>query len=557
MPEDTSHPRNSSGDNTSHLSNSGSTGNNRPASNNRNFAPQNPNGPTDENNPNRRHRRDLGIFDRFMDTFLRGARLRNSSSRNNRSPSPVRNDITEELLRSATEDSRSGQEEEEEEQEHPHVQPQATVPGAGDEDSERAIIITVNYVFSDESRPTAPNRSGSLIMSLPNNASNREPGVIQEFIRLATQMAYSSIINGLHQEKGTTLEKFRSFNEVPRKDLGDNETCSICFEKFELLEKEKREQELGTDDEIVHHKKRRLFDESSVTTSSSSNSRNDERVHEGAEPSRNPVFLMDYSSDFNHVPIKMPCSHVFGQDCLCEWLKSHTTCPLCRFSVAEEDSNVLSNNEARNVSIFTIPADSNSSSFRNVSVRNSIVQTPFAADAIDGDGSTERVHYFGFNPASTSPRLVTPVPSSEFDPFSLQPNQPQQQLLQQPPIRRIFRSTRSRREREARLSQESRNLNPFAEVVDYIRGRGSALRQPEPLFPIGMTSRRTANGIETRLTDQLDENANEDVVGDDSNNERDDDLNMRSLYDASPMPEARSHREGDGEGNNGGSHMGN
>ena len=67
---------------------------------------------------------------------------------------------------------------------------------------DRAIIITVNYVFSDENRPAVPNRSGSLIMSLPNNASNREPSVIQEFIRLATQMAYSSIVTGLNRERG-------------------------------------------------------------------------------------------------------------------------------------------------------------------------------------------------------------------------------------------------------------------------------------------------------------------------------------------------------------------
>ena len=39
-------------------------------------------------------------------------------------------------------------------------------------------------------------------MSLPNNASNREPSVIQEFIRLATQMAYSSIVTGLNRERG-------------------------------------------------------------------------------------------------------------------------------------------------------------------------------------------------------------------------------------------------------------------------------------------------------------------------------------------------------------------
>lgn len=530
MPEDTSRTRDDSGDHTSQLSNTANDSGNESTNTNRTFASQNSNTATNNDNPNRRHRRDLGIFDRFMDTFLRGARLRNEN-RNNRSPSPIVNEITEEVRNGTIDASQSEQENGRTSSLH------SSSPPNVEDDHERAIIITVNYVFSDENRPTAPNRSGSLIMSLPNNASNREPGVIQEFIRLATQMAYSSIVNGLYQEKGTTLEKFKTFTEVARKDLGDNETCSICFEKFELLEQETKEQGLVSDDEIVHHKKRRLFDESSVTTSSSSNSRDHGTLGGGrgetatTTDQTSPVFLIDHVGDFEHVPIKMPCSHVFGQDCLCEWLKSHTTCPLCRFSVAE-DNNVLSNNEGRNVSIFTIPSESTASSFRNISVRNSTVQTPILSDNNGGERATEAMHYFGFSPAAT-PELSTPVSSSNVD-----------SDVSQQPTRRNFRLTRSRQEREARLPHDSRNSNPFSEVVDYIRGRTSGLRQPESLFPIGMTSRRTANGIETRLTDQLDGSNDRNDV------DENDDLNMRSLFDASPMPEARDRNEDERGGQN-------
>ncbi|KAF7951855.1 hypothetical protein EAE96_007153 [Botrytis aclada] len=33
----------------------------------------------------------------------------------------------------------------------------------------------------------------------------------------------------------------------------------------------------------------------------------------------------------NHEPSKMPnCGHIFGRDCIVEWLKNNDTCPLCR-----------------------------------------------------------------------------------------------------------------------------------------------------------------------------------------------------------------------------------
>lgn len=38
----------------------------------------------------------------------------------------------------------------------------------------------------------------------------------------------------------------------------------------------------------------------------------------------------------SHVATKMPCGHIFGHLCICEWLRSNNSCPLCRVAVESE-----------------------------------------------------------------------------------------------------------------------------------------------------------------------------------------------------------------------------
>lgn len=297
----------------------------------------------------------------------------------------------------------------------------------------RAIVITVNYLFSDQNRPDNPNRSGSLVLSLPNNTNNRDPNSIQEFIRIATQMAYTLVMNGLqNQPRGITLDKFELFEKmnVRHFDEDDSKVCSICFEDFDDLVEEGEEEEeeeddgqASVDDELenqsggnkeedkegyVVRKRRRLVNKTSrlfrrfsrshteaiedgerrtpnvsetssvsdyatpfasnnssvrpnigTPTSSNNTSPTTNRTQPLHQPqsttqaaqtahtaqtvqsgqtnqgASRPVYLIDVKDPFGHSPIKMPCNHIFGQDCLSEWLKLHSTCPLCRYSVAE------------------------------------------------------------------------------------------------------------------------------------------------------------------------------------------------------------------------------
>ena len=236
-------------------------------------------------------------------------------------------------------------------------------------DDDQAIVITVNYVFSDQNNPDTPNRLGLLVMLLPNNLLNREPLAIQEFVRLATQMAYLSIFDGsgnhLFPGRGITFDKFTLFPFVTHLD-DDNRKCYICFEDMELGAREPEPADdaaaAGTASEGDRTvKKRRLYDNTSETTSRDSLLSTAPAATESAalralttlgdganttdganssgsatgDSGRPPKYLCDHREEFAHVAIELPCHHVFGRSCLLEWLKDHATCPLCREKLEE------------------------------------------------------------------------------------------------------------------------------------------------------------------------------------------------------------------------------
>ena len=323
-----------------------------------------------------------------------------------------------------------------------------------------ATIITVDYVYSDQNRPDNPNRTGSLVLSLPATVIGSGNSVsIQEMISMATQMAYSLILSHVKKKKGITLSKFQGYEKVRLSDiLPGSRTCSICLEELSPLEEETkidvaREKEraraktkakakakakaaeIDYDDDhedeavssvygdnIITSKKRRLLDKtnklirrfsrsktetveearnqqeqpqdqrqrpqrsglvsddsspstpfstgpdiaftpptaepiesphlapvedslasstSETTNESNAASNMDSNATAGANASETdssrPVYLSDYTGLFLHIPIKLPCSHIFGQDCLFEWLKENSTCPLCRESLADPE----------------------------------------------------------------------------------------------------------------------------------------------------------------------------------------------------------------------------
>lgn len=354
-----------------------------------------------------------------------------------------------------------------------------------------AIIITVDYVFSDENNPTNPNRTGSLVISMPNNASNRDPRVIQEFIRLATQMAHSSIVSGLHKPRGITVEKFNSFPIKDPLELAGNTDCSICFEHFETLNRKKRsapeddDSDTSYDDENAM-KRRKANDTAAINSDNTAATENPRRL---SVP--DPNYLAGCKMAFLHVPVQMPCGHIFGKSCLYEWLKSNSSCPLCRHSVAENGPPTY------------LPA--------------AIPQTTATTTT-----TTPNV----FDSASTRPPLLDSLTA------------PLTSFTQMPPNARVNRPSRYRGlvsgNGEGSFLNILRN-DHIAELVNAGTQAQGSRSSPSTLpgvlallsrsgpeqdliFPAGVSSRRTSSGVETRST----ENADHEVL---------DFLHLRSLVD--------------------------
>lgn len=371
-------------------------------------------------------------------------------------------------------------------------------------DNAGAIVITVNYMFMEGTDQANPGRTGSLVVTLPNNATNREPRIILQFISLATRMAYSALVtNAPKVHRGVTLDKFQSFAVKNATDLADT-VCSICFEQYDMKEEVAPIPDISL--ETVASKKRKLGIDSHCVSASSSTERlpeaaravsanadsatipaadstpsatnsgpsADTETSSSAAPASNDSeeppqkYLCEHDEEYGHLPLQMPCGHIFGQSCLCHWLKENITCPLCRVSVGDESRQ---RHQFGPISYIR---------FGGLNDLGDGSATTANADGGDatpddsGPGFFDRAALALFNSLLTLSREAPPLP--------LVPD---------------------------RTERRNRNSS-VAPVIDNILSYfGRARRQREAdnsgatsLFASGVASRRTENGVQTVASDQ-------------------------------------------------------
>ena len=362
-------------------------------------------------------------------------------------------------------------------------------------DPSGSIIITVNYMFLDGTEGDGPGRTGSLVVTLPNNPSNREPRAIQQFISLATRMAYLVLVNNTTRKRGITPDKFREFPVKPLLTLNE-QSCAICFERFEEIH--------PIDDDLdCITKKRKMNLREPTPTATSSN----DREHN--------TTLESCSAEWKHVPVELPCGHIFGQSCLAHWLNDNRSCPLCRKNLCEGEEGDDERSEVPPVTYLRFGGPGNGG-------MHLYGDNPRAQ-------STERPE-----PEANEPQEETQPPTGESEPDTQSQDHPGLLRRATSVIFHPHRLQLGRNALERTMPGFSRSLlssnmgrrrnSPVSPMITQILnlfGRNRRRREEDQsgassIFASGVSSRRTANGVET-TTNENGHNLDESAFGPDFN----------------------------------------
>ncbi|KAH3686112.1 hypothetical protein WICPIJ_002911, partial [Wickerhamomyces pijperi] len=257
-----------------------------------------------------------------------------------------------------------------------------TVPPAAstlDRQTQRNMYVSVTYMYTQaqmvnadtpEERVIPVTRTGTILLTVPDIPANRTDSEIGQLVEFAASIALGAIAaHGWTRTQGIKVETFEKFPVLTKDQIQDH-TCPICFEDYIIegpasLESEvessqksgdKRKRASG-DSELLSSKrpakKARLSNNTNTTNTSGPISPNNEPSTSSASASTfpsstrvlsnlNPLIGSSSQSvpapQYKHVAVKLPCAHVFGRDCLYEWLKTKNSCPLCR-KVVHTDTN--------------------------------------------------------------------------------------------------------------------------------------------------------------------------------------------------------------------------
>lgn len=326
---------------------------------------------------------------------------------------------------------------------------------------QRNMYISVNYVYTQNPVPVSSNatdpplapvaRTGTILLNIPDVPGNRTEAQMGQLVEFAASIALGAISahGWASRSQGIKIETFEKFEVLKNDDIEDH-SCAICFEDYlfeELVNNEKQQQEeekeeegsekkLGDkrkgDDELESQgnrpsKKAKLSEGSSnstVATGTSESNQEDEestsrpgysvsanRTLSNLNPlSGNTTTETSEEPEYKHTPVKLPCSHIFGRDCLYEWLKTKNSCPLCRKVVHEDhhQPNVPERLNVPNIESFMNPSTRERPmvvSFDRTTSTLSAVPSPATDPGTNNTITDRRTHFHQIDPFRSFGRL--------------------------------------------------------------------------------------------------------------------------------------------------------
>ncbi|CAI4058264.1 hypothetical protein SKDZ_04G3590 [Saccharomyces kudriavzevii ZP591] len=250
---------------------------------------------------------------------------------------------------------------------------------------------------------------GALVLSFRDVPASTPQDRLNSFISVAAQLAMERFNRLLNRPKGITKDDFDKLPILKVSDLPKSEgsLCSICYDEYEEekdLNTTKRRRESEGEEESGKLKKRRdnkgmptagtsaaIAEQSSTALADQPHAPNDEET--------NP--------SYKHSPIKLPCGHIFGRECIYKWSKLENSCPLCRHKISEsagiqntaqQDTDEVAANEAaferiRRV-LYDPAARNNNTENTNPSESSTNTIAPTIGNANNGEQLLSRTGFF-------------------------------------------------------------------------------------------------------------------------------------------------------------------
>ena len=222
---------------------------------------------------------------------------------------------------------------------NPNPNPNNDSSNTGNAES-RNIILTVNYVYGGAQNES---NSGSLFLYVPSiNETNEEN--VNVLVRLATDIALRTIAVTLKHSTGVSKRTFEGLTVVKLEDLPkDQLECPICYDGFidkEEKEKDKSKKRKSPDSEFEsNEEEEKNSDDKEKRANSTKRAKSNDgsaiRTQSEEESTRKQNDDDDqkkglFDETYTHYPIRLSCGHIFGASCLSEWFKTNNSCPLCR-----------------------------------------------------------------------------------------------------------------------------------------------------------------------------------------------------------------------------------
>lgn len=235
----------------------------------------------------------------------------------------------------------------------------------------RVISVSIQYAFVNGLRLGAGGEHeeqgatdgagmppiGDFVLNFTDVPESTTRERIDEVVALASGVAVNRMSRSLNRSRGISRKAFELL-PVLKTEQSLEDSCSICYDGFVEEEPEvpstaEQSRKRVRDGEAGHHgckhPKRTRYEQDESEVDDQNGPANDGETASSPPEQEQPKDNENSGDDqgkvtYKHSPVQLPCSHVFGRECIRQWTNLHNTCPICRANIVGADG--LNNNFA-------------------------------------------------------------------------------------------------------------------------------------------------------------------------------------------------------------------